>query len=223
MNHVAESNPVAESSDDGLLGLLRKTGSQSVSDLTKATGVTPTAVRQRLVRLMAEGLVSREVTRTGRGRPSHRYALTDKGRRESGSNFADLALALWHEVRSVEHPEVRRCLLERIAKTMARMYSAEVSGQSTAERMDSVSRVLGERNVPFEVDRSGQLPILMAVGCPYPELAEQDRGICALERMMFSELVGEGLRLAECRLDGDECCRFEPKSGALKEEATAVQ
>jgi hypothetical protein len=28
--------------------------------------------------------------------------------------------------------------------------------------------------------------------------------------MMFSELVGEGLRLTECRLDGDECCRFEP-------------
>jgi len=217
MNHVAES------SDDGLLGLLRKSGSLSVSDLTKATGVTPTAVRQRLVRLMAEGLVNREVNRTNRGRPSHRYALTDKGRRQSGSNFADLALALWHEVRAVEHPEVRRGLLERIAKTMARMYASEVSGTTTAERMDSVSRVLTERNVPFEVDQSGGLPVLMAVGCPYPDLAEHDRGICALERMMFSELVGAGLRLSECRLDGDECCRFEPKSGASKEEATAVQ
>lgn len=217
MNHVAES------SDDGLLGLLRKTGSQSISDLTRATGVTPTAVRQRLVRLMAEGLVTREVNRIKRGRPSHRYALTDKGRRQSGSNFADLAVALWQEVRAIEQPEVRRGLLERIAKTMAGMYRSQVSGRSTAERMDSVSQLLAERDVPFEVDRSGDLPVLSAVGCPYPDLAERDRGICALERMMFSELVGESLRLSECRLDGDECCRFEPKSGALKEEATAVQ
>jgi predicted ArsR family transcriptional regulator len=203
-------DPLAESSDDGLLGLLRKTGSQSVSELTRATGVTPTAVRQRLVRLMAEGLVSREISRTKRGRPSHHYALTDKGRRQSGSNFADLAVALWHEVRAVEHPEVRRGLLERIAKTMAAMYAGEVSGRTTGERMAAVSRVLAERNVPFEVDQSGSLPVLAAVGCPYPDLAERDRGICALERMMFSELVGEGLRLTECRLDGDECCRFEP-------------
>lgn len=214
---------VAESSDDGLLGLLRKTPSLSVSELTKATGVTPTAVRQRLVRLMAEGLVTRDVSRTKRGRPSHRYALTEKGRRQSGSNFADLALALWHEVRAIEHPEVRRGLLERIAKTMAAMYRPQVSGVSTAERMDSVSRMLAERNVAFEVDRSSELPVLTAVACPYPELAEHDRGICALERMMFSELVGDGLRLSECRLDGDECCRFEPRQGASKEEATAVQ
>lgn len=55
---------------------------------------------------------------------------------------------------------------------------------------------------------AGSLPILTALACPYPELAEQDRGICAMERMLFSELVGQDVRLAECRLDGDQCCRF---------------
>ncbi len=216
-------NQVVESSDDGLLGLLRKSGALSISELTKATGVTPTAVRQRLVRLMAEGLVDREVSRTKRGRPGHRYALTEKGRRQTGSNFADLALVLWHEVRAIEHPEVRRGLLARIAKALAAMYRPQVSGASTVERMHSVSRVLAERNVPFEVEGGSELPVLTAVACPYPDLAEQDRGICALERMVFSELVGESLRLAECRLDGGECCRFEARTGALKEGAEAVQ
>jgi predicted ArsR family transcriptional regulator len=50
--------------------------------------------------------------------------------------------------------------------------------------------------------------VLTAVACPYPELAEQDRGVCAMERMMFSEMVGERLKLTDCRLDGDACCRF---------------
>jgi DeoR family transcriptional regulator, suf operon transcriptional repressor len=40
-------------------------------------------------------------------------------------------------------------------------------------------------------------------------LAEQDRGICGVERMLFSELLGENIRLSECRLDGASCCRFE--------------
>ncbi len=199
---------VTESSDVGILDLLRKAGPLGVAQLATAAQVTATAVRQRLVRLMAQGLVDRELARAGRGRPSHRYRLTDKGRRQTGANFVDLALALWQEVRAIEDPEVRRGLLQRIAKTMARMYGGQIDGSTTAERMHSVSQVFNERNVPFSVDESGSLPVLTALACPYPELAEQDRGICALEKMMFAELVGSGLRLADCRLDGEECCRF---------------
>lgn len=200
---------VAESSDVGILDLLRKAGPLSISQLAKATSVTPTAVRQRLVRLMAGGLIDRQVQRAGRGRPSHRYALTEKGRRQTGANFVDLALALWKEIRAIEDPEVRRGLLQRIARTMAAMYGSQIKGTTTAERMQSVMQIFAERDVPFDVDTSGSLPVLTALACPYPELAEQDRGICALEKMMFSELIGDGLRLSECRLDGDGCCRFE--------------
>ena len=202
-------DPVAESSDVGILDLLRKAGPLGVAELARAMQVTPTAVRQRLVRLMAAGLIDRQLWRAARGRPSHRYQLTDKGRRQSGANFADLALALWKEVRGIQDAEVRRGLLQRIAKTMASMYGSQVNGETTADRMQAVSDVFGERNVPFTVEESGPLPVLTALACPYPELAEQDRGICALERMMLSELVGSGLRLANCRLDGDTCCRFE--------------
>jgi DeoR family suf operon transcriptional repressor len=199
---------VTESSDIGILDLLRKAGPLGVAEMARATLVTPTAVRQRLVRLRAQGLIDREIARAPRGRPSHRYALTEKGRRQTGANFVDLALALWKEIRAIEDPEVRRGLLTRIAKTMASMYAGQVSGSTTADRMRSVSQVFAERDVPFEVDESGTLPVLTALACPYPELAEQDRGICALEKMMFAELVGDGLRLTECRLDGDSCCKF---------------
>jgi DeoR family suf operon transcriptional repressor len=199
---------VTESSDVGILDLLRKAGPLGVSQLAGATCVTATAVRQRLTRLMAQGFVDREAMRAGRGRPSHRYRLTDKGRRQTGANFADLAVALWNEVRAIEDPEVRRGLLQRVAKNLARTYGDQVTGTTTRERMESVSRIFAERDVPFEVEDSGGLPVLTAVACPYPELAEQDRGVCAMERMLFAELVGDGLRLADCRLDGDACCRF---------------
>jgi len=199
-----------ESSDAGLIGLLRERGAMAVSDIASAMRVTSTAVRQRLARLMAAGLIERALAKAPRGRPSHHYSLTEKGLRKTGSNFADLALALWNEVRQIKDPEIRSGLLARIARTMAGMYGSEIRGATTEERMAAVGRLLGERDVSFTVDRSGHLPVLTALACPYPTLAEQDRGICSVEKILFSELVGEKVRLTECRLDGKtNCCRFE--------------
>lgn len=198
-----------ETSDIAILDLLRKVGPMGVSDLAASTRVTPTAVRQRLTRLMSQGMIDREVTRAGRGRPSHRYQLTDRGRRQSGANFVDLALALWKEIRSIEDQQVRKGLLQRIARHLADMYASDVRGATTAERMESVRELFAERKVPFEVEARNQLPVLTVVACPYPELAEADRGICALERMLFSELLGTNVKLSECRLDGANCCSFE--------------
>jgi DeoR family suf operon transcriptional repressor len=198
-----------ETSDEGLVALLRERGQLSIADLTAAMQVTATAVRQRLTRLMNQGLVQRNTTKPARGRPSHSYSLTEKGRRQTASNFADLTIALWQEIRAIKDTQVRRGLLQRLSKTLAGLYGNSIEGSSTAERMQSVSALMADRNLPFAVDQSGNLPVLTAHQCPYPELAEQDRGICSVEKMLFSELLNENVRLSECRLDGASCCRFE--------------
>ena len=200
---------VSETSDAQLLDLLRRTGAMSVSELAEATAVTATAVRQRLTRLMGQGLVEREATRAGRGRPSHRYSLSDKGRRQAGTNYGDLALILWEQIRTVSDPEVRRGLLQRIAVAMAGLYADQVQGATTVARMESLKRLFAERRVPLEIDGTGELPVLTVLDCPYPELAEQDRGICAVEKMLFAELLAAPLRLSQCRLEGHACCQFE--------------
>ncbi|HCP84927.1 MAG TPA: hypothetical protein DIT88_11045 [Planctomycetaceae bacterium] len=51
---------------------------------------------------------------------------------------------------------------------------------------------------------------MISVGaCPYPELAEQDPSVCSMERMLISEILGETVRLSQCRLDGGCDCTFE--------------
>ncbi len=200
---------IAETSDGVILDLLRQADAMSVAKLAGETGVTATAVRQRLNRLMGQGLIERHIERAARGRPSHQYSLTEKGRREVGTNYGDLAVMLWKEIRSVKDPEVRRGLLQRMAGSIAETYADRIHGATLREKMESLGELMGERNVPFEVDNSGELPILTALACPYPELAEHDRGVCTMERMLISEVLGEGVRLTECRLDGSSCCTFE--------------
>lgn len=213
-----------ETSDLQFLDLLRKQRVMSVSQLISATGVTATAVRQRLNRLLRDGLIERQAEIGSRGRPSHKYQLTDKGRRSAGANFADLAVALWQEIREIKDREIRRGLLQRLSKRMAEHYAAHIQGGSLGERMESLAAMFTARQIPFEVQTTTvssavsperrSLPVLSAHACPYPELAEQDQSICAMERLMFSELLGENVKLSNCRLNGDSCCTFEPAAGA---------
>ena len=68
--------------DDDLLRLLAEQGGRSIADIAAHFHVTPTAIRQRLVRLMRSQSVTRrradDATRR-RGRPRHLYCITSQG------------------------------------------------------------------------------------------------------------------------------------------------
>ena len=196
----------------------------SVGGLASALGVTATAVRQRLDRLMRSGLVERQAVGGRRGRPSHAYSLTEQGRRVGGDNFRDLAFVLWQEIRGVTDPAVRRGLLGRIGAGLAEIDRGTVTGATPLERLGGVADLLRRRQVACGVEPLGDggLPVLTTYSCPYPDLAEADRGICAAERSMIEELVGGSVRLSECRLDGGSCCRFTVGEAAGIEPADSA-
>ncbi|MGW8257997.1 MAG: helix-turn-helix transcriptional regulator, partial [Thermoguttaceae bacterium] len=157
--------------DSDFLDLLRTAGPLSVAELAQAMEVTPTAIRQRITRLMSQSIIQREAKRNGRGRPKHRYWLTDKGLRMTGSNFTDLAMALWQEVRSLNDPELSRDILRRIAKALARGYADQIHGSTPIERLRSVAELLAQRRIPVTVEDGSPLPVLTTQVCPYPTLA----------------------------------------------------
>lgn len=218
---ATEKNATTLPSDAPLLEMLRVAGQAGISDLEAGLGVTATAVRQRLERLMKAGLVERSTVTRGRGRPSHVYSLTDKGRRVGGDNFQDLALVLWHEVRAVSDPAVRRGLLARIGTALAERYRGSIFGDSPRQRLEQTAAIMRERQISCGVSTTeGDLPVLVSYTCPYPELAEQDRGICAAERLMLQELAGSPVQLSECRLDGGSCCKFTAAGDPVENESS---
>jgi DeoR family transcriptional regulator, suf operon transcriptional repressor len=208
-------NDTTELSDRTIVDYLRRRSVATVGDLVEFTGVTATAVRQRLTRLMEKGLVARESTAAGRGRPMHRYSLTSAGLRSGGTNYDNLAQVLWDEIREVRDPDVRQGLLKRVAERLADVYRDQIHGETLRERMAELAKLMSGQDLPFEIDESEELPVLTALACPYPDLAEQDRGVCAMEKMLLSNVLGEGLKLSSCRLDGANCCTFEASGAAV--------
>ncbi len=198
-----------DAADREFLERLRKLDEPTIHGICQEFGVTATAVRHRLGRLQEMGLVGRETSRTGRGRPHHIYRVSEAGLRGLGENYADLAVILWRAISQIEEPELRSTMINRVEDAFVRRYGRGVSGASLGERIESLRLSLISRGYDVEVDLSQDVAVLREKNCPYLELASEDKGICELEQAVFQRVLGSEVRLTQCCLDGHSCCEFQ--------------
>ncbi len=219
--------------DQVVLDLLRREEGLSIQDFMDRLEVTATAIRQRVDRLEESGHIERRKLVAGRGRPSFCYYLTDKGWRQAGVTYRDLAISLWSVIQSTESSEVRLQLVHQVAEKLGALYQTLIPNQGLpnqglpsdepsredspaldlAVRMQLLADLLNERKVPTRLTQDEQaLPILEVHACPYPDLVngEQDRCACQLEQVALSTALGHPVELSKCRLDGHGCCEFTP-------------
>lgn len=201
--------------DRELLVAMRSGDSMSIGQLIEPLGVTATAVRQRIDRLLEMGLIQREKVVSGRGRPTYSYQLTVDGHRRLGANPVGLADALWREMLAIEDAELRQQLLDSVAARLGRQYAAVVrdsvqENDTFESRMHRLSEMFTAQRMETEVTHQGELPVLDIGSCPYPSLTDNsdERAMCRLEEQMISEALGQPVHLSSCRLDGDSCCQF---------------
>ncbi len=206
--------------DRELLDVMRSGESFGIGDLTEHLGVTATAIRLRVERMLELGLLEREKVVAGRGRPTFQYRLTVAGHRRAGANPVELAEAMWQTILSVEDHELRARMLADVASRLGQQMGQKVSGElSNADseeslqfenRMKKLSEMFTERHIRSGVSHAGDLPVLDFGSCPYPTLTDtsEDRAMCRLEEQMISEALGRPVHLSSCRLDGDSCCQF---------------
>ncbi|MEM1068303.1 MAG: MarR family transcriptional regulator [Planctomycetota bacterium] len=204
--------------DRELLVAMRDGEEMTIGELTEKLGVTATAVRQRIERLLASRLIDRQKTVAGRGRPTFRYHITIEGHRRAGASPVNLADALWREMLAIEDETLKQHLLSSVAARLGRQYASVVSDSVQEDdplevRMKRLTEVFAAQQMEVELSHQGQLPVLDIGSCPYPSLtdASDDRAMCRLEEKMISEALGKPVHLSSCRLDGDSCCQFTAK------------
>ena len=128
---------VLEQSDGQFLNDLHRMGPVTVQEVGASIGVTATAVRQRLTRLCGSGLISRELVRMGRGRPHFVYKVTEKGLRQLGDNYGDLALILWREIHKIADPAMRVAISNRVRDALVARFGS-VAGATVGERLEKL-------------------------------------------------------------------------------------
>lgn len=208
-----------DSADREFLQRLHPLGAASISQLCDMAGVTPTAIRQRVNRLLQGGWIERRTVKAARGRPHHMYQLAERGRRSLGNNYAELTTVLWQEIQNIEDLDVRHRVEERVRESLARLYRQKVASEDWQGRLGELAVALGDQGLMATVVQNEGLPVLREASCPYLDLAARDSSICELEQHVFEDVVGVPLKLVSCCRDGSGACEFHPDVAARPAES----
>lgn len=195
-----------------ILVALKRNGPMGITDLSAMSEITYEAVRQHLVRLEAEGWVSKRLERgtVGPGRPASRYRLTQAGDHLFPKSYDDLAVALIDAAADRLGPEAVRGLLEEIAAKKVARLLPRVSGKPLGERLSVVTDVY-QTDDPFCRVEYGddEGPRVVEMNCPYLEVAKRRPALCSVTVSVLRRLLGRQVVRTERFQDGDGRCVFK--------------
>ncbi len=126
-----------------LLEHLKEQGEASAEDLAARLGVTPSAVRQHLGAMQADGLVQRRELRHGAGRPRHVYRTGPAAENLFPKAYHDLANELLDHA-AAEDPDLVERLFERRRRRRTDQARARVAGLPFPDQVAELARILDE-------------------------------------------------------------------------------
>ncbi len=171
--------------------------------------VTATAVRQRLVRLLAKTPIQREATRHGRGRPETPLLADREGGGPDGLELHRLAVTLWQEIRASRGPETASETLPRSPGPWQPAMPTD-PGRDRPERMRSLAELLDPAANPRLGGAAQRRADPDGPCLPLPQVGRAGPEHLRMERMMFSELLGENVGADPVPPRGGTECRFQP-------------
>jgi len=126
-----------------LLLEIKQRGEAGVDVLVAESGLTPSAVRQHLAPLVAEGLVERRAVPDGRGRPRHLYRLTDRGHGLFPTRYGELTTELLDYFSDAD-PALVDSVFERRRQRRLDGARARLAGLPLAGKVEELARILDE-------------------------------------------------------------------------------
>ncbi|MCR9199179.1 MAG: winged helix-turn-helix transcriptional regulator [Planctomycetaceae bacterium] len=199
-----------DSRDREIIEHLHRTAGADIQSLCDELGVTRTAVRQRIARLEASGLLACEKRSQTRGRPKNVYRVTAEGLHSLGEDYRELAVVLWESIVGLEESDVKERLILQVQERLADRFRKRLAvSESVEQSVDELADEMRASGFNVESDHSMALPILRETNCPFPMLADVDETICQIERRVLEEVIGAPVEFRNRCRDGHHCCEFE--------------
>ncbi len=198
-----------------LLQALKKDGEATTEQLAQSTLVSPGAVRQHLLALVAQGLVSFVRVREGPGRPRHVFRLTAHGEELFPQLYSEIANIILAAVEQ-EDPAVADRILNRLLGEQVELARSNIQASSKADRLLELTKLVEQYGYFPKLEVVENAPALLTLRhCPLLSVASQHPRLCDVEcEAIKSVLPGASVVRTAHRLEGDEDCRYEIALGA---------
>jgi DeoR family suf operon transcriptional repressor len=191
-----------------VLKAIQLRGEASIKDVAADLEVTPSAVRLHLTQLQASGAIHAQRVREGVGRPHYVYSVTPQAHNLFYKDYGELTRLLLEEVSEIQGPDVLQDVLRRVGDRLADTYRDQIGGPELADRVIAWSEFLDTRGVTVELEKVAGGYVLREYGCPYQNVAVDNRAVCEMERQVMARLLESGVELIHCVLDGHRGCQF---------------
>lgn len=191
-----------------LLAAMKDRGEITIDRLSEETFLSPGAVRQHLLALEAQGLVSYIRVREGPGRPRHVFRLTTQGEDLFPQQYAFVANEILRALAG-EGEELFDRVFNKISKAQDELVGDRVNAPDREDRLEQLVELL---------DQSGYFPLLEVTGdgpatitlrhCPVLRVATEFPRICEVESSAIRTAFPGAVTRTKHRPDGDAVCEY---------------
>ena len=191
-----------------ILELLRRRGRCSAETIAVDLGVTANAIRQHLTNLERDGLVASQPERSGRGRPSLLFALTERADSVFPKRYGQLATMVLQEVQEMGGPEALDEVFARVAARHAASMERDLDGLDFDERMRRVVSWIGRAGTLVEQSESPEGIRVTIHNCPFRNTALKFPQVCTITPQLISRLTGAAVSQSDSIHRRDPYCSF---------------
>lgn len=191
-----------------VLELLRRKGRSSAESIANDLGVTPNAVRQHLTNLERDGLVVSQPERSGRGRPSLLFALTERADSVFPKRYGQLATMVLQEVQDMGGPEALDEVFARVAARHASAIEKDLQGLGFDEKLHRVVTWIGRAGTLVEQTQDAEGIRVTIHNCPFRNTALKFPQVCTITPQLISRLTGAPVSQSDSIHRRDPYCSF---------------
>lgn len=191
-----------------VLELLRRKGRSSAEAIATDLGVTTNAVRQHLINLERDGFVVSQPEKSGRGRPSLYFGLTEKADSVFPKRYGQLATMVLQEVQEMGGPEALDELFARVAARHADAIAGDMDGLAFDEKLHRVVAWIGRAGTLAEQTETAEGVKITIHNCPFRNTALKFPQVCSITPRLISQLIGTNVSQAESIHRHDPFCSF---------------
>jgi len=189
--------------------LLRAGTGATVDQLADNLTITKSAVRQHLMGLERDQLVSKGVTRPSGGRPEQLYILTDAGKEifpRQYSWFSELLLSFL--AKGMGEKELEKTLSEMGTSIGASVMAEAKAEESLKERADRMIEVMQEKGYDAQLESTTENLDILASNCVFHAVALKEPSICKFDIALVEAGTGARVEHLACMAKGEAKCRF---------------
>lgn len=200
---------IVSGSKEEILNLIKQHGTLQIDEAVELTDLAKTTLREHFLQLERDGFITRDYVRSGPGRPSLQYALTQKGQSlypsQESNMLRDLIRFLNEKDSAQEIEDFFTGFWDKRFQRASYLMQNESDRES---KLKKLSGMLEEEGFMPRYETVDDKILIKECNCPFSEVIKETRLPCKLEAQFYDRLFDGKVERTSFIAEGDHSCTY---------------